>query len=208
MTESRDERALRTREHILETAAAAFARSGLAGTSLNEIVRSSGLTKGAFYHHFASKEALAFAVFREKQQQLVRRLMAEAGEAADGLSALVAIVRARARVYATEPAFRVVQRLGAELDSIAGPGSEYAGFQELPIESFAGLLRRGQAEGVVRADVDPRAAAEVVFAALIGMDDVSFLLSGGRQLERHTEALVDVLLNGLAAGPSRKEHIR
>jgi AcrR family transcriptional regulator len=191
------ERSRRTRERILELAAAAFACDGYDGTSLNQVIRESGLTKGAFYFHFESKEALALAAFRHKQEQLVERLFAEAGEQPDALAALRALLRARVRVFRADPSLGCVLRLGAELGAQAGPDSEFARYQELTIEAFADLVRRGQRERVVRADLSPRAAGEAIFAAMIGTDRVSRLLSGRSDLERRTEELLDLLVNGL-----------
>ena len=45
----------------------------------------SGLTKGAFYHHFDSKEELALACFRYKQEELVQRATLRLAEFAEGL---------------------------------------------------------------------------------------------------------------------------
>src|SRR6476469_6412324 len=58
-----------TRAFILQTAAEAFAERGYADTTLAELIGRSGLTKGAFYFHFASKEQLALAVLEEKQSR-------------------------------------------------------------------------------------------------------------------------------------------
>lgn len=203
------ERARRTRERILEVAAAAFANDGYEGTSLNDLVRRSGLTKGAFYFHFASKEELALATFRYKQEQFVARVMAEAEHEADAVAELEALIRIRARLYAEDPSARCILRLGAELAK-AGPDSEFARYQELTIETFAGIVRRGQAEGSMRLDVDPRRAGEAIFAAMIGADRVSRMLAGGADLEQRGHELVELLLHGLAAGngaagPDRNE---
>src|SRR6266568_4381729 len=67
-----------TRRHILEVAAGAFAEHGYAGTSLNDLIRAAGVTKGGFYHHFPSKESLALQVVRYKQDQWAGRVMASA----------------------------------------------------------------------------------------------------------------------------------
>jgi AcrR family transcriptional regulator len=190
-------RAQRTRRRILELASAAFARDGYEGTSLNEVIRESGLTKGAFYFHFSSKKELALAAFRFKQEHLVERLFAEADEQSDALTALRTLLRARVRLFRADPSLACVLRLGAELGAEAGPDSEFARYQELTIEAFADLVRRGQRERVVRADLGPRAAGEAIFAAMIGADRVSRLLSGRSDLERRTEELLDLLVNGL-----------
>lgn len=51
-----------TREKILEAAETLVFEQGFAGTSLSEIVRAAGVTKGAFFHHFESKDALGRAL--------------------------------------------------------------------------------------------------------------------------------------------------
>lgn len=190
-------RARRTRERILETAAAAFARDGYEGTSLNDLIRTSGYTKGAFYFHFASKEDLALATFRHKQEQLAERILAQAG-GSDAITQLQATLRLRARLYAEDPSLRCILRLGSELGAKAGPDSEFARFQELTIETFAEIVRRGRADGTMRTDVDPRRAGEAIFAAMIGADRVSRILTGGTDLEQRGQELVELLVHGLA----------
>lgn len=44
------------KEHILETAQKLFLQKGFKGVTMNELVEAAGLTKGAFYHYFKSKE--------------------------------------------------------------------------------------------------------------------------------------------------------
>ncbi|MFF4172552.1 ScbR family autoregulator-binding transcription factor [Streptomyces sp. NPDC001744] len=55
-------RAIRTRRMILESAAAVFAERGYERTTIGEILVRAGVTKGALYFHFASKEDLALGV--------------------------------------------------------------------------------------------------------------------------------------------------
>ncbi|MEV4427856.1 ScbR family autoregulator-binding transcription factor [Streptomyces sp. R-07] len=55
-------RAIRTRRTILESAAAVFAERGYERTTIGEILVRAGVTKGALYFHFASKEDLALGV--------------------------------------------------------------------------------------------------------------------------------------------------
>lgn len=190
-------RAERTRARILDAAASVFGDKGFDGASLNDVIRASDVTKGAFYFHFKSKEEVALAAFRFKQEQLVSRLFADAGQQPDALKQLRALLRARARLLAEDPAFRCFLRLALDLEVKAEPGSVFAGFLELSIGRFVELVKRGQAEGVIDAGLNPRVAGEGIFSAMIGADEVSRLLSGGKDLVRRTEGLLDLLEAGL-----------
>jgi AcrR family transcriptional regulator len=202
---SRRERSERTREQILGTAAQEFATRGYAGTSLNGIVRASGLTKGALYHHFASKLELALATFRHEQLRLLGAIASAAEGRPDALSALREIFRARARVLRDDPNTRAVLTLGAEFR--ANPDPTFVKQQEAALEMLERFLHRGQVEGSVRSDIDTRRAAELLFAAVVGLDDVSRFLSGLEDLESRSELLLELLINGLRAdgAPGPKE---
>lgn len=54
-----------TRTRILNAAFEVITRNGYAGAGIAEIIKSSGMTRGAVYHHFASKEEIGRAVVRE-----------------------------------------------------------------------------------------------------------------------------------------------
>ena len=55
---TREERKQQTHQHILQAAEMLFARRGYEGTTIDEIVAEAGYTRGAFYAHFGSKEAI------------------------------------------------------------------------------------------------------------------------------------------------------
>jgi AcrR family transcriptional regulator len=61
--------AQRNRDHILQVAHDAFAKSGT--TSLNEIAKRAGVGPGTLYRHFPTREALILAVYRRDMQRLV-----------------------------------------------------------------------------------------------------------------------------------------
>ena len=54
-----------TRAALLEAAFWTFYRSGYQASSLDDVVRAAGVTKGALYHHFSDKAALGYAVVDE-----------------------------------------------------------------------------------------------------------------------------------------------
>jgi len=202
------ERARRTRARILDLAAAEFARAGYDGASLNGIVRKSGLTKGAFYFHFRSKEDLALAVFRAKQAELVSGIRKAARPGDDALAQLRAMLRARARLLTEEPSLRCFLRIASDLGLKFGPGSEFAQTYEVPIRTFTGVVRRGQREGGIRRSLKPRAAAQAIFSALLGADELTKMLSGGADLRRRTDDWMEVMLVGLRAPEPRSSRPR
>ncbi len=54
-----------TRQKILDAAIDLFSEVGYAAAELGEIIERAGMTKGALYHHFDSKEALATAIIEQ-----------------------------------------------------------------------------------------------------------------------------------------------
>ena len=198
----RQERAERTRAQIIDTAAAAFAEHGFDSVSFNDLVKESGLSKGAFYFHFASKDDLAVATFRAKQEEMLSRLFAESLPA-DSTERVMFLMRRRAQLIREDPALLCVSRLGTELTARSSPGSVYSSYHDLALGVIADLVAEGQRAGQFRADLRPEAAARTVFAAMVGMDALSLLSSGGKDLEDRSDELIDLLLHGLLLKPDR-----
>jgi AcrR family transcriptional regulator len=63
---------------LLAAARALFAENGFAATGREEIAERAGVTRGALYHHFASKTEVAAAVVEELEGELVQRVVAAA----------------------------------------------------------------------------------------------------------------------------------
>jgi AcrR family transcriptional regulator len=72
------ERSEATTQELIRTARTLFAERGFGGTSIEDIVRAAGVTRGALYHHFDSKTDVFRAVFEDEERELAARL-AEAG---------------------------------------------------------------------------------------------------------------------------------
>ncbi len=72
-TSKRVEQGDATRSTLLVVARRLFGTSGYAATSLQGIVDAAGVTKGAFYHHFATKQELFLAVFEQVQREIGRK---------------------------------------------------------------------------------------------------------------------------------------
>ena len=211
------DRAETTRRHILDVAARAFARGGYAGASLNDLVRESGVTKGGFYFHFPSKEALALAVVREKQEQWAEEVMAAAGRHAAAIDQLAAMPAALVDLYEADPSARAVPRLTVELSEDARLAPDMRPMLKMWVDLTASVMRRAQAEGAIRDDVDAAAAAEGAVGAFLGLEQMAAIDVQGGDLRRRVERFANLYLTllrstaaadpsaaGPAAGPQRR----
>ena len=160
----------RTRERLLQAAAREIYRSGFQSASLDGILASAGVTKGALYHHFKNKEALGYAVVEEIISPGVRGTWVQPFQnVKDPIDALIRAVRG-IRVQPKDVCG------GCELNNLAQEMSPLdAGFRKRLETIFdawrdavASVLREGQAHGSVRRDVEPHDAAGLLIAMVEG----------------------------------------
>jgi AcrR family transcriptional regulator len=182
-----------TRRRILDVAARAFADRGYTGTSLSDVLKASGVTKGGFYFHFPSKEALALATLRYKQEQWSGTVMAAVLRCPRAVDQLDAMVEALCTLHEQDDSCRVINRLCAEL------GDEHPELRpqlrtQLTtwVDMVAAVIRNGQDEGDIRPDVEPLVAAEVAVESFIGVEVVSQNLTGRADLRRRARDLFDL----------------
>ena len=158
----REEYAEATYEALLDSASACFFESGFAATSLDHVAHRARVTKGAIYHHFASKREL-FAAVLERQQEHSVGSVTQAGEnAADAWAGIVAAIDAFLETI-SDP---VYQRLcWVEGPSALGFEDWWACGERYEIEVIRRLLdRAAAARGLLVHDLDM--LANMLFGAV------------------------------------------
>ena len=195
------ERAERSRQAILDVACRRFHERGYAGTSLNEIIRGSGLTKGGFYFHFPSKEALAVAVVRDSYERWGQWATETAMAESRAIDRLFAIPRALAALEARERGLSSQRRLVEELSRDPNLKAEVSGPIRAQIAIAADLIRQAQAEGDVRPEVDPQATAELAFGAFTGLEILTEEL-GDHGFSQRVEMLIATIRTSIATTPA------
>ena len=75
------------REHLFKAAYAVMRRSGYSGVTITDILSEAGISTRAFYRHFASKDDLLIAMFRENAA-LTRQRLADRVAAVDPIEGL------------------------------------------------------------------------------------------------------------------------
>ena len=83
------ERRAATRARILDAAEQSFARDGYEGTSTDAILEAAGISRGALYHHFATKQAVFEAVFLRLSEAAIERAARGSARSDPPLEALV-----------------------------------------------------------------------------------------------------------------------
>src|ERR1700712_4107352 len=101
----------RTRRMIIERTAEVFDKQGYAGATLNRLVESTGLTRGAFYFHFESKDALAVAIAEEQARRWQEMRSQVESQEPDPLRRLVTLICCSASAFRDDPTIRAASRL-------------------------------------------------------------------------------------------------
>lgn len=139
-------------DQVLKAALDLFATQGYATTSVQQIVKAAGVTKGAMYHYFTSKDDLLFAVYERilsLQKRRLDEITARGGPAEDVLRAVCEDVVVTSIDFLPEGTvfFRSQHMLVPERQKeVKRRRREYH-------DDFAALLVRGQAEGSFRDDI-------------------------------------------------------
>lgn len=182
------QRALRTRQTILDTAAALFDERGYAATSIAEILERSGVSKGAMYFHFPTKEDLAAAIFAE---QLAIALPPQDST----LQELVDAGLVLAHRLQTDPLVRASVALA--LDQSA-TGLDRASAFDLWVDHNTQLLEEAKRRGELLPHIDARAMAELLAASFTGVQLLSQLRCQRRDLPQRTVVLLESFLPAVA----------
>jgi AcrR family transcriptional regulator len=157
-----------TRARLIDAAIERFAADGL-GASFDAVAADVGVTKGALYHHFGSKDGLVEAVYAEAVRRHADRVV-EASAAGTGRERLLALIDASARLYGSRtPFYRLLTSLhltaAMERPLLADIARRV---QRRQREFMIDLVRQGQRDGSIRPELDAEGVGLTVNAALEG----------------------------------------
>ncbi|MFC4854192.1 ScbR family autoregulator-binding transcription factor [Actinophytocola glycyrrhizae] len=187
---ARQERAERTRNAILDAAAAVFDEYGFNGASLSDILAKAGVTKGALYFHFSSKEDLAHALVSE--QLIVGQSLPS--DAPAGIQSAIDLCHHMANALRTSVRARASSRLVIETGTFAEPAPDaYAGWIETVREYLVAARERGD----LKADLKPDVIARWVIASFTGVQISSQVLSGREDIHERVTEMWRIALPGL-----------
>lgn len=191
-----------TRRAVLDSALTLFERKGFHATSVQEIAERAKVSKGAFYHHFESKEdvlRLIHAEFSDVQLEDIARATAEFASPTDQLrevirTSVVSTAHYRANVnvffqerrYLSGKAFSAIKQKRDEAES-----------------KLVEIIERGIKAGEFRQGINPRITAFNLIGMIIWSNQW-FRPGGELSTDELGDVLAETLLWGIAAKPDRK----
>jgi len=165
-------KASRTRQHIIEQAASLFNLKGYAGTSLQDIMMATGLSKGGLYGHFkGGKEEIALAAFAYAVNSVYGKVGLETrsvDHAVDKLKTVIAFYR--------EHIFNPPVEGGCPIQNTAIEADDnHPALRARVVEAIqewkdriVHTLRKGMEKGEIRTDLDPGEFATYFIGSLEG----------------------------------------
>jgi AcrR family transcriptional regulator len=190
------QRARATRESILAGAAAVFEAQGYGTASLARVAEQASVTKGALYFHFPSKDELARAVIAAQHSFVQERSAVILAEGHPPLVSMILMTREFGRDLVDEPIVRAGIRLTFEAPAF---GQDVAGPYRDWVATTEALTEAARAGGWLRPGVDPPAFARLLVASFTGVQMVSNILTGRRDVMQRIEEMWAALLPGILA---------
>ncbi len=194
MTQQRSEE---TRANILDAAVRRFALSGYDAASVDEICADAGVSKGAFYHHFPTKQAVFLALLDGWLKTIDVGLDSFRADTIPEtfvkMTQLLPVIFAAAddRMPMFLEFWTQASRDETVWDATIAPYYHYR-------EHFAKLVEDGIQEGTLKENIDSQAAAQVILSLAVGLFLQGVLDPQGADWQKVGEESMKILMNGLA----------
>lgn len=190
------EDAARTRAAIVDAALACFDRHGISASTIEQIARTAGVTKGAVYHHFAGKRE----IFHEIREQVSLPLLDEAdttllndrgvpaldrveGFLASFLESLETDARTRRALTVMQFRCEYVDELAVELKGALRNSGRVA-------KSFESAYQEARKAGTLAKGLTPHIAALETTMFLSGLVRLWLLHPPGHELRKNARAVI------------------
>lgn len=194
-----------TRHHILEASQRLFSLNGYDATGVAEICQAAGVSKGAFYHHFPSKQEVFLTLLENWLEMLDNGLKAISQGAQDVPHILLQMTELLPGVFQAAdgrlPMF-LEYWLQASRDEAIWKATiaPYRRYQEF----FMKLVKQGIQEGSFR-EVDPRIAAQTIVALAMGLLLQGLLNPHGADWPQVIQECLRLFMGSLTHLPNDKE---
>ena len=187
-----------TRQKILTAATDLFSEVGYAAAGLGEVIERTGMTKGALYHHFDSKEALATAIIEQGTNLTSDAFSRVCESSSPALENMIHGVFVVTELLVSDKTARTAEQL---IRGLADFNSAASHAWSSLLDAMATQGRRASAEDDLREGVDPDVVSEAILSTMLGAQLLSKTAEGNNHIERLTRSL-ELLLPAIVADTS------
>ncbi|PPF40329.1 TetR/AcrR family transcriptional regulator [Pseudoclavibacter sp. AY1H1] len=192
------QRSIQTRSRLVLAAATTFVEYGFASSTLSRIRANSGVTNGAFYHHFATREAVAEAVLGEYAARASNAVAEATRSAASGIDALLKVSVAFAKLLQSD----VVVLAGVIVTSEIGSSFLSHGSYLDWLARIRPVIRICQREGSIRGDFSADHVSSLFVSSFTGTQLLSGALTDRQDLVERIGVHWRMILLGLTTPES------
>lgn len=196
------EDAQQTRESLLDAAEHLFAERGVSRTSLQDIAKAAGVTRGAVYWHFADKTELFNAMMARTTLPMEDTLKSidteqEARPLVELKASMMDVMRRIAHDPRTQRVFDIATLKVEYIDELSGIRERHLNVHGSCQSHVEATFRRAQALGHIREDLNLHALAVTYMALVNGLIHNWMLDQSRHDLVAAADAGIDIFLNGL-----------
>jgi len=196
---ARQVRSEATRRKILDAAVEVFTEVGFAAADRGAIIERTGMTKGAFYHHFDSMESLASAIIEEGAKLLVAELGAMSDSFSPALENILHSTFITADLFASNDVVRTAEQLTLAFGKVNDSAiSAYTVW----IDAMTVEATRAIAEGDIRPEHDPQLVSESIISATFGARVLGRTTAGHDDLVRRLTQMWELLFPAIVTETS------
>ena len=175
-----------TRQKILDAAMDVFSEVGYAAAGLGEVIERAGMTKGALYHHFDSKEALATAIIEQGTNLTSDAFRHVCESTSPALENMIHGVFLVTDLLVSDKTARTAEQLTRGLAEFNSTASQV---WSTWLDAMTTQASLASAEGDLREDLDPYVVSESIVNAMLGAQLLAKTADGDDHIKRLTRSL-------------------
>lgn len=187
-------------EQIIQVAVDLAGKRGMQGVTTQEMADAMGLTQGAIFRHFPTKDAIWIAAINWLRESLMGVLGAAVRDAKDPLDALERMFHAHVSFISRYPAIPRIVFSGKMLDENPKLKALVQGILSGYEARVVKLLLEAKAAGLVRSDLDEGGAATLFLGMIQGLVVQIKIIGVDRSMQEEARKVFPIYLAGIKGG--------
>ena len=192
------EEAEKTRELLLDTALQLFDEQGISQTTLNQIAKKAGVTRGAIYWHFKDRDDMFRALWDEVTAPMEQRFEDLSQlEGHDPLDALTELATQFLTKLSTDAKLEQLHRISLQALSIPSLMQWFEACDKKNLSCLEKLMKQIQEQGKIRQDISHIQASRMLFGSINGLLGSWLMYQVPEDLPQNAALYVQLAVEGL-----------